>query len=61
MAVFNAGEEDSEITVKLSDVEAANTVCAKELWSGEHYRISDNSICVKLPKHGAKAFKLEEA
>ncbi len=57
MAVFNAGETDSEVKISLKDIEAAGVAKAKELWSGEECAAAD-SIIVKLPRHGAKAYRL---
>lgn len=57
MAVFNAGEEDSEAEISLADIEAAGMTSARELWSGREMSVTDR-ISVKLPKHGAKAYRL---
>ncbi len=57
IAVFNAGESDSEIEIPLSDVEIYGKVSSAELWSGEKIPSCDK-IRVKLGKHGAKAYKL---
>lgn len=57
MAVFNAGEEDSEVEIALADIEAAGVTSARELWSGEERSVAD-SIAVKLSRHGAKAYRL---
>lgn len=57
MAVFNAGEEDSAVEISLAEVEAAGVTSAKELWSGAEASVTDH-IAVRLPKHGAKAYRL---
>ena len=59
LAVFNAGEEDSEITVNLSDAELYGKYELSELWSGEECE-SDGLLTVKLNHHGAKAFLVKE-
>ncbi|MBO5056975.1 MAG: glycoside hydrolase family 27 protein [Lachnospiraceae bacterium] len=58
MAVFNAGETDSEIQIPLSDLEIDEKVSGRELWSGEKIKAED-SLSVKLRSHGAKAFYLD--
>ena len=55
LAVFNAGEADSEIEISLEDIEIDSSVAGKELWSGETVT-ADGKLSVKLPKHGAKAY-----
>ena len=55
LAVFNAGEADSEIEIRLEDIEIDSSVAGKELWSGEAVT-ADGKLSVKLPKHGAKAY-----
>ncbi len=55
LAVFNAGEADSEICINLEDVEIEGKVSGKELWSEEAVTAEDK-LSVKLPKHGAKAY-----
>ncbi len=55
LAVFNAGEADSEIEINLEDVEIDGKVNGNELWSGEAVT-ADGKLSVKLPKHGAKAY-----
>lgn len=57
-AVFNAGEQDSEIEIPLTDLEIYDCVKGKELWSGKELSIN-STLGVKLPKHGAKAFYIE--
>lgn len=50
-------EEDSEAEISLADIEAAGMTSARELWSGREMSVTDR-ISVKLPKHGAKAYRL---
>lgn len=57
LAVFNAGEADSEIEINLEDVEIDGSVTGNELWSNEAVT-ADGKLCVKLPRHGAKAYLL---
>ena len=55
VAVFNVGEEDSKIEIRLEDLEIDKGVSVTELWSGETLEV-EKSISVSLKKHGAKAF-----
>lgn len=55
LAVFNAGDVDTEISVLLSDLEIYHEVKGHELWSGEEISGGD-SIRVSLNRHGAKVF-----
>jgi hypothetical protein len=57
-AIFNVGEEDSEISISIRDLEIYNIVNAKELWSGDEFQV-DGEIKVSLNAHGAKAFLLK--
>jgi hypothetical protein len=57
-AIFNVGEEDSEINISIKDLEIYNIVNAKELWSGDEFQ-ADGEIKVSLNAHGAKAFLLK--
>ncbi len=57
VAVFNAGETDSKISVALSELEIYNEVTSYELWSKETKKL-DGVLNVELPKHGAKVFYL---
>jgi hypothetical protein len=57
-AIFNVGEEDSEISISIRDLEIYNIVNAKELWSGDEFQ-ADGEIKVSLNAHGAKAFLLK--
>lgn len=55
IAIFNAGNSDSEIELDLADVEIYEGRKLTELWSGEEFT-TDGKFTVKLNKHGAKAF-----
>jgi hypothetical protein len=55
VAVFNAGEEDSNIKVNLAELEIYNDVKGTELWSGESVEASE-VLPVALKSHGAKVF-----
>jgi hypothetical protein len=57
-AIFNVGEEDSEINISIRDLEIYNIVNVKELWSGDEFQ-ADGEIKVSLNAHGAKAFLLK--
>lgn len=58
VAVFNAGEKESEIKIPLVDLEIYNQISGKELWSGQEVQAEEN-LTVKLESHGAKAFLLK--
>ena len=58
VAVFNAGEKDSEIEIPLVDLEIYDQISGKELWSGQEVQ-AEESLTVKLESHGAKAFLLK--
>ena len=60
VAVFNAGEKESEIKIPLVDLEIYDQISGKELWSGQEVQAEEN-LTVKLESHGAKAFLLREA
>lgn len=55
VAIFNAGESDSDISIPLSDLEINVGVSGTELWSHETV-VFDEFINVHLDSHGAKAF-----
>ncbi|MDO4304403.1 MAG: glycoside hydrolase family 27 protein [Bacillota bacterium] len=55
IAVFNAGEEDSRITIPLADLEIYEKIKGRELWSGKDIT-AENELGVSLKSHGAKAF-----
>lgn len=54
-AAFNVGETDSEVEIKLSELEFYEAVTGQELWSGEAVSVKD-AIRVNLKSHGAKVF-----
>ena len=58
IAVFNAGEEDSKISIALNELEIYNEIKGYELWSRENVAL-DGVLPVELKKHGAKAYYLE--
>ena len=58
VAVFNAGEKESEIKIPLVDLEIYDQISGKELWSGQEVQAEEN-LTVKLESHGAKAFLLK--
>ena len=58
LALFNAGEEDGEITVPLSDAELDGTYTLREMWTGALTGPAD-SVTVFLPKHAAAAWVVE--
>ncbi len=56
LALFNAGEEDGELTVPLADAEIEGNALLTELWSGEESE--GDLVKVFLPKHGAAAWRV---
>jgi hypothetical protein len=58
LALFNAGEEDGEITVPLCDIELDGEHTLTEMWTGAVTGPAD-SVTVCLPKHGAAAWEVE--
>ena len=56
-AIFNTGEKDSRIEIPLKDLELPAGLVCNELWSGLKAPVSDK-ISVRVPHHGAKAFRL---
>lgn len=58
LAVFNTGEEDSEICISLSEIELEGKYSATELWSNS-LESGIDSLKVKLPKHGASAYLIK--
>ena len=57
-AIFNAGNEESKITIDLRDLELpSGTYTCTELWSGMSAPIA-GKITVRTAPHGAKAFRL---
>lgn len=58
VAVFNAGENDSEIEIPLTDLEIYKNVSGFEIWNDE--KLEDvNSIRCSLKSHGAKAYYIK--
>ena len=57
-AIFNLGEEDSEVSISLEELEIYHPVNATELWSGRT-GVFEDSINVSVPGHGAMVFLLE--
>ncbi len=55
IAVFNAGEKDSEIDINMEDLEIYKDVTCTELWSGKKEDVS-SKLHVTLGTHGAKAY-----
>ena len=55
VAVFNVGEEGSNIKVNLAELEIYDAVKGTELWSGEAVEASE-VLPVALKSHGAKVF-----
>lgn len=57
VAIFNIGEQNSTISIPLSDLEIYDTVSGVDLWDGSQMQM-DETVTVSLNKHGAKAFLL---
>lgn len=58
-AIFNVGDNDSNIKIPLSDLEIFHPVNGKELWSGKQISARD-TITVELEKHGAKVYLIDK-
>ncbi len=56
-AVFNTGNNDGTVKIKLSDMEIYNATSVVELWSGVQQDILDEFEVI-LSIHGAKAYKI---
>lgn len=57
VAIFNTGDENSDVSVSFDDFELDGEYEAVEVWSGEKQKLS-GKICVNIPSHGAVAYKL---
>ncbi len=55
IALFNAGDKDSEISILLDDLEIYERIRGRELWSGREIT-AEGELKVSLKSHGAKAF-----
>ena len=58
VAIFNAGEADSEVSIPLEELEIYVPVSGTELWSGQNGEFTD-AINVSIPMHSAMAFLLK--
>ena len=58
IAVFNAGDKNSEIEIPLADLEIYDEVTGAELWSGKKFSAKD-SLKIALESHGARAYLLK--
>lgn len=58
IAVFNAGDTDSEISVSLADLELYDGIEGFEIWSGEKVN-ARTELKLSLKSHGAKAFYIK--
>lgn len=58
VAIFNLGEEDSDVTIPLEELEVYVPVSAVELWSSRSGEFTD-AITASIPKHGAMVFKFK--
>jgi alpha-galactosidase len=57
-AVFWLGEEPQEVTVHLSDVGSERRGRARDLWAGDDVALSDGSVRLTVPAHGARLLRL---
>ena len=55
IAVFNAGDKNSEVEIPLADLEIYDKIFGTELWNGKEVS-AENTLKVKLESHGAKAY-----
>ena len=56
LAVFNAGDQDDELSLALSELEIYAPISFREIWSGEQGQ-ADGEMKISVPSHGAKAFR----
>lgn len=54
-ALFNTGDEDSKVSISLSEVELEGRFTVTELWSDDIQKETD-SLSASIPSHGAKAY-----
>lgn len=59
VAVFNTGEQDSEIELPLAELELSGTLSGLDIWSGSEVTAAD-SIKTSVKSHGARAFYFKE-
>ena len=59
VAVFNTGEQDSEIELPLADLELSGTLSGLDIWSGSEVTAAE-SIKTSVKSHGARAFYFKE-
>lgn len=59
VAVFNTGEQDSEIVLPLADLELSGTLSGLDIWSGSEVTAAE-SIKTSVKSHGARAFYFKE-
>ncbi|MFC5470474.1 glycoside hydrolase family 27 protein [Cohnella suwonensis] len=58
VALFNTGDKDLELTLNLADLELAEPVTAKELWTGTEIGTLTDRLVVSIPPHGAALYRL---
>lgn len=58
IALFNLGETNSDISVRLEEFEIESEVNGKSLWDSKNVSFCECIEC-KIPSHGAVAFKFE--
>ncbi len=58
VALFNFADEESKVSVNLSEEGVAGTVTGRELWDGETAVFEDGIISSPVAAHGAKLWKL---
>ena len=56
LAVFNAGDQEDELTLALSELEIYAPISFREIWSGEQGQ-ADGEMKISVPSHGTKAFR----
>lgn len=59
VAVFNTGEQDSEIEIPLAELELSGTLSGQDIWSGSEVTVTD-VIGTAVKSHGARAFYFKE-
>lgn len=58
-ALFNAGDEETTVSVSLEQLELTHSPRGKELWTGEVITLTGGQLSAKLPPHGTALYRLE--
>ena len=58
-AVFNLSKEPRDITVSLADIGLNGKGKAKDLWSGDEFKISGEVKLEGIPSHGCRVLRIK--